>query len=177
MTGKGDRWGRDRIGRSAPAFLSTTALPPLTCTARGQLRRRQLLFAAKPANCGPFVLRPVPDGESAGCVCLQCCSAGFLFACLPFCLTCPLPLSSLLAPSLFSLLCPVHFCFICHLFIAMCARIGQGQQFVLGPAVCVRASSLPATTLSRWQLQHGPAVAARAPGPIDSHLFFFLQSP
>ena len=31
VTGKGDRWGRDRIGRSAPAFLaaSTTALPHL----------------------------------------------------------------------------------------------------------------------------------------------------
>ena len=31
VTGKGDRWGRDSIGRSAPAFLdaSTTALPHL----------------------------------------------------------------------------------------------------------------------------------------------------
>ena len=31
VTGKGDRWGRDRLGRSAPAFLSanTTALPPI----------------------------------------------------------------------------------------------------------------------------------------------------
>ena len=32
VTGKGDRWGRDRLGRSAPAFLaaSTAALPPST---------------------------------------------------------------------------------------------------------------------------------------------------
>jgi len=32
VTGKGDRWGRDSVGRSAPAFLaaSTTALPPST---------------------------------------------------------------------------------------------------------------------------------------------------
>ena len=32
VTGKGDRWGRDSVGRSAPAFMaaSTTALPPLT---------------------------------------------------------------------------------------------------------------------------------------------------
>ena len=31
VTGKGDRWGRDRLGRSEPAFLSanTTALPHL----------------------------------------------------------------------------------------------------------------------------------------------------
>ena len=32
VTGKGDRWGRDTLGRSEPAFLaaSTIALPPPT---------------------------------------------------------------------------------------------------------------------------------------------------
>ena len=49
MTGKGDRWGRNKVGRSEPAFLSasTIALPPSTCTARreaGQLCRRLLFF-------------------------------------------------------------------------------------------------------------------------------------
>ena len=36
-------------------------------------------------------------------------------------------------------------------------------------------NSLHAARLSCWQLQHGPAVAARAPVSFDS--FFFLQSP
>ena len=40
VTGKGIRWGRDSVGRSAPAFLaaSTAALPPtyLHGTARGR---------------------------------------------------------------------------------------------------------------------------------------------
>ena len=60
LTGKGDRWGRDRIGRSAPAFLaaSTTALPPiyLHCTARGwPISSAAVVFAARPANCWLFV--------------------------------------------------------------------------------------------------------------------------
>ena len=28
VTGKGDRWGRDRLGRSAPAFLSANNCTP-----------------------------------------------------------------------------------------------------------------------------------------------------
>ena len=60
VTGKGVRWGRDRLGRSAPAFLSANifALPPPTCTARREAGRHPLaaaVFAARPANCGPFV--------------------------------------------------------------------------------------------------------------------------
>ena len=56
VTGKGGRWGRDRLGRSAPAFLSanTTALPPPTCTARREAGRRwsaAVVFAARLANC------------------------------------------------------------------------------------------------------------------------------
>ena len=48
VTGKGDRWGRDKLGRSEPAFLSasTPALPPPTCTARGQ-RHQRLFFCCK----------------------------------------------------------------------------------------------------------------------------------
>ena len=107
MTGKGDRWGRDRLGRSAPAFLSAniSALPPPPCTARREAGRRwsaAVVFAAPPANWWPSFVssRPEPDGESAGCVCLQCLFSG-LCAC-HLCLPCPLPSS--FAP--FSLLCP-----------------------------------------------------------------------
>ena len=44
VTGKGDRWGRNRVGRSEPAFLSaiTIALPPPTCTARREAGPRRL---------------------------------------------------------------------------------------------------------------------------------------
>ena len=164
MTGKGDRWGRDSVGRFAPAFLSanTFALPPPTCTARreaGQLCGSCCGFAAKPANCWLLVLRPVPGGESAGCVCLQCLFSGLLFA-LPSLPAMPTALIKFLPP--FSLLCPHSFAlFAFHLFLP-CA---PGSFEVLGPAVCKLRE------LSRWQLQHGPAVAARAPGPFDCFSF------
>ena len=177
MTGKGDRWGRDRLGRSAPAFLSAniSALPPPTCTARREAGRHRLwllLFAARPANCGPFVvLRPVPGGESAGCVCLQCLIQQavclFIFACHAHCphqRSCPR--SFCFAPSSSFCFAPVHFTLLClPLFHSMCARI----------TVCL--NSLQAARLSCWQLQHGPAVAARAPVPLLTFNIFFLQSP
>ena len=145
MTGKGDRWGRDRIGWSAPAFLaaSTTALPPPTCTARreaGQLYRRLLFLLRGRPTAGRCVSsRPVPGGEYAGCVRLPC-SAG----CVPARL-CHAHCPSHLAPVLFILLCP--------LFHSMCARI---ISLLFKPTVCKLRE------LSRWQLQHGPAVAALA---------------
>ena len=96
-----------------------------------------------------------------------------LFACLPSLPAMPTALIKFLPP--FILLVPVHFASFASLplFHSMCARITakQGRRYF-----SVRASSLPATKLSRWQLQHGPAVAARAP----VHLLtpsFFLQSP
>ena len=73
MTGKDDRWGRDSVGRSAPAFMaaSITALPPLTCTA-SRHHLWQLLFLLRGWPSAAVVsLRPVPGGESAGCVRLQ----------------------------------------------------------------------------------------------------------
>ena len=143
MTGKGDRWGRDRLGRSAPAFLSanTFALPPLTCTARGRPpTSAAVVIAARPAICGPFVsLRPVPGGEYAGCVCLQCLVQQAVC------------LSTLchVMPTALNVLAPVQCCF------APCSfHVRQDQH-------CT--NSLQAARLSRWQLQHGPAVAARAP--------------
>ena len=93
VTGKGDRWGRDRVGRSAPAFMaaSTTALPPLTCTAgRHRLLQLLILLQGRPTVGRSFVVRPEPGGESAGCVCLQClfcglCLPAAIFACHAHC--------------------------------------------------------------------------------------------
>ena len=124
MTGKGVRWGRDSLGRSEPALMaaSTTVLPPLTCTARGRRHLRQLLFLLRGwPSVAVVSSRPVPGGESAGCVCLQCLFCRLLFACCHFACHAHCP-SHHLPP--FSLLCalPRSFCF--PLFIAMCARIG-----------------------------------------------------
>ena len=98
------------------------------------------------------------------------CSAGGVPA-FTLCLPSPLPSSTFLPP--FKLFCPVHL-LPCALppFIAMCARITVVRaSSLLGPAVCC-ATSLQATKLSRWQLQHGPAVAARAPVHfVDSYPF------
>ena len=101
VTGKGDRWGRDRVGRSEPAFLSvsTIALPPSTCTARreaGQLCRQLLLCCEAGHLLAVCFLRPVPDGESAGCVCLQCLVQQAVCL-LAFAMPCPLP-STFLPP-------------------------------------------------------------------------------
>ena len=117
MTGKGDRWGRDSVGRSAPAFMaaSTTALPPPTCTARREAgrRHRQLCFCCKTGHLLVVFLRPVPGGASAGCDCLQC-QFSRLCACSPFACHahCPqqfAPRSSLLCPVQFIVLCPCSF--------------------------------------------------------------------
>ena len=181
MTGKGDRWGRDRLGRSEPAFMaaSTTALPHLPARREADFIIRQLLFLlrGRPTVGRSFVLRPEPDGESAGCVCLQCLVQQALFACLPFCLPYPLPISSF-APVQFALppssSCHVHsfhFASVCFPCSLPCAPGSvRASSLLLGPAVCQLRE------LSRWQLQHGPAVAARAPVHFVT-IFFFLQSP
>ena len=117
VTGKGVRWGRDRVGRSAPAFMaaSTTALPLLPARREADFIIRQLLFLlrSRPTVGRSFVLRPVPGGESAGCVRLQClfcrlCLPAANFACHAHC-----P-HQVLAPV--QLLCPRSFCFALPLF-------------------------------------------------------------
>ena len=118
MTGKGDRWGRDRIGRSAPAFLSanTIACPPTYLH-----DKRQDSFVAVVVCCkvgqlwAVCSLRPVPGGESAGCVRLQCLFCRLLFAChplpaMPTALIKFLPPFILLSPFIFAVLCPCS----CH---------------------------------------------------------------
>ena len=109
VTGKGDRWGRDRLGRSEPAFLSanTFALPPLTCTVRqeaGQL-------------CGQLLLC-CEAGQLLAVCCEACAGRRVRRLCLPaavlFCRLCacsPLPCHahcpSHLAHVQFVLLCPL----------------------------------------------------------------------
>ena len=114
VTGKGDRWGR--ASREVCARLPGCqhhCTPPiyLHCTTRGRpTSSAAVVFAARPANCWLCVLRPVPGGESAGCVCLQClfcglCACCSLFACHAHC------------PH--QVLAPIHcassisFCFVC----------------------------------------------------------------
>ena len=167
VTGKGDRWGRDRLGRSEPAFLraSTTALPPLTCTARREVQdvvSSCCLLQGRPtvgrlffkACAGRRIRRLCPPAVA--------CSAGCVPAVFTLCLPCPLP-SSVLAPVQVCFAPFYSFCF--PLFIP-CA-----------PGSAITTNSLQAARLSRWQLQHGPAVAARAPVHLLTPLPFFLQSP
>ena len=144
VTGKGDRWGRDSVGRSAPAFMaaSTTALPPLTCTVR----------QGKDDICGCCVLL-LRGQPSAGCVFEACAGRRIRWLCPPAvacsagCFVC-LPLFACHAH------CPHQFL---PPFIALCPLF----------LPCAPGSSLynilQAARLSCWQLQHGPAVAARAP--------------
>ena len=133
MTGKGVRWGRT-VGRSAPAFMaaSTPALPHLPAR-RGT---SQVIGSCCCLLRGRIIAvssRPVPSGGSAGCVCLQCCSAGCVLPAMPTALlisSCPR--SILLAPVHFASFClpPAH---------SMCARIAisrAGDCFQTGPAVC-----------------------------------------
>ena len=122
MTGKGDRWGRDSVGRSAPAFLaaSTTALPPSTCTARREAGQRhlRLLFAARPAICGCLFLEACA-GRRVRRLCPPAvvCSAG----CVPARLRHAIPTALLNSLPPFSVALP--------LFNSMCARIVE-------PSVC-----------------------------------------
>ena len=118
VIGKGDRWGRDRLGRSAPAFLSanTTALPPFTCTAwreAGQL-------------CGSCCFRCEAGQLWAVCFFEACAGRRIRWLCPPavavqqaFCLPAILPamptaLISSCPISSFALFAPVP---------SMCARI------------------------------------------------------
>ena len=164
VTGKGDRWGRDRwVGLSPPSWLPAALHSPHQPALHGERPANIICghcFAARPANCWLFVsLRPVPGRESAGCVCLQQpCSAGFVSACsglfsglcLPVARLCHAHCPQRSSPR------PVHF--VCPLFIPC----------VPGSS-CLQATSLQAARLSRWQQQRGSAVAARAPCYIHPH--------
>ena len=125
--------------------------PPSEWPAPPHSLHQPALHGKRPANfiCWLlFTTRPVPVGSSAGCVCLQRpCSAGFV--CLPtFAMPCLLPMFT-------SPRSVLHFPAPCSL-------------------PCAPGSSCKLQELPCWQLQHGPAVAARAPVLTFT---FFLQSP
>ena len=150
----------------------TFALPLLTCTAR---ERPTLIcsccLCCEAGHLGPFV-RGLSRVESPPAV--FACSVVLRAVCL-------LPLFACHAHCPSRVLAPVHLlCALPRPFLLRLPPVHvhvRQDRRLAGPAVClsVRASSLQATKLSRWQLQHGPAVAARA--PVHLTIFFFLQSP
>ena len=163
VTGKGVRWGRDRLGRSEPALMaaSTTVLPPTYLHGeRPTSSAAAVVFAAKPANCGPFVGCEACAGRRIRWLCcLQLpCSAGFCLPPLPAMPTallnsCPRqvclppsipPCFASFAPFIFVSFAPVHPC-APGSSVRASSLLGpadcQGQQFVRasglsGPAVC-----------------------------------------
>ena len=111
VTGKGDRWGRNREGRSEPAFLSasTIALPPPTCTARreaGQLLAVVFLQGLCRADHLPSVFASSSLVLRALCPPAVACSAGYVCLLLAFAMPTAL---NVLAPALFILFAPCSF--------------------------------------------------------------------
>ena len=155
VTGKGDRWGRDRLGRSAPAFLSTIALPPPTCTVRqGRPTFVAAAFRCETGHLLAVCLRPVPGGESAGCVCLQCLvqQAVCLFT---LCLPCPLP-SSVLAPVQLFCFAPfsvqVLLCLPCSFPCAPGSNVHKNNMFA-------RCKTVPLAAAT-WACSGGPCAGS-----------------
>ena len=140
VTGKGVRWGRDRVGRSAPTFMaaSTTALPPLTCMARGRTSSAAVVLAARPAVGWLFF--EACAGRSVCRLCCLQCLVQRAFVCL-LCLPCPLPSSSS-CPRQHLCPRPFHFCLLAPVH-SMCARIVlcQGQQFASCKTVLLAAAT------------------------------------
>ena len=144
VTGKGDRWGRDIVGRSAPAFLaaSTTALPHLPAL-HGERQANcvcSCCFAARPAICGCLFLEACA-GRRICWLCLPAvpCSAG----CVP---VHPLPAmpTALISsrPCSVVLLCPVQcsFCFApCSFHVRQDRRLLQ--QFASCKTVLLAAAT------------------------------------
>ena len=111
-------------------------------TRRREAGRRHLrpLFAARPANCWPLVLEACAGRRIRRlCPPAVACSAGYVCLLLAFAM--PTALLMFLPPFCSFCLLPVH---------SMCARIDVAPVCKLQELSC-------------WQLQHGPAVAARAP--------------
>ena len=139
-----------------PTQLYSPHLPALHGKRQADILWRLLLFAAKPAIGWLFLqslcrTESPPAVSACSCLVLRAVCLLPLFACHTHCPSQHLPRSSLFCPVLFiCLLAPIPF------------HVRQDRRVVcfsslLGPAVCKRRK------LSRWQLQHGPAVAARAP--------------
>jgi len=137
VTGKGDRWGRDRIGRSAPAFLSASTLHSPHLPARREVQDvvgSCCLLQGRP-TVGRLFLEACARRRVSRLLYLPAVPVQQAFCCLPpfACHAhCPhhkfLPPFSLLSPSSHSIhlllfASPVH----CHV-----------RQDRLGPAVCLQ---------------------------------------
>ena len=113
MTGKGDRWeGDGSVGLSPPSEGQHHRTPSINlhCTARGRPTSSAAVgFLRGRPSAGCCFSRPVPGGESAGCVRLQWHVLQALFACrYTFAMPCPLP-TSVLAPVHFACFAPYSF--------------------------------------------------------------------
>ena len=144
---------------------SITALPPLTCTARGR-QHRQLFVCCAVGQLWAACFCEACAGRRIRWLCppAVACSAGF---CLPasLCLPCPLP-SSVLAPVHFCF-APVHFTFASSAPVPFPCAPGSScrllHQFVVRASSLFQPTCLQAARLPRRQQQRGSAVAARAP--------------
>ena len=140
-----------QVGRSEPAFCvaRTTALPPPTGTARQEAGQLHLLAVV--------LLRCLYQPDRLQLFFKACAGRIVCRPCLP-------------AAALFSRLClPVHLCHPCLLpsssFAPFCFDFPPPPPPPCS-FPCAPGSSQELQGLSCWQLQHGPAVAARA--PVDS---------
>ena len=170
---------------------SITALPPLTCVAKGQpsssaavflLRSRSTVAVCFEACAGRRVRRLCPPAVacSAGfvvaCRCLFC----GLCACCQFCLPSPLPFSSFAPVQV--CFAPLHLlCLLVHCHVrqdrsgpAVC----QGQQFVRasslsGPAVCLQTNKFA----SCWTVLLAAATRACSGGPCTGSILTCFLFP
>ena len=152
-TGKGNRWEGDRQGRSEPAFQVPAPRYSL---------HQLALHGERPANiCGCcFAARPVSAGSSAAVLQGLCRSdrPPAVFAC-----------SGLAQQA-------VCACHLCHAIPT--APVHQPRSVLICPHSPVhfhvrrdprKATVCKLQELSRWQLQRGSAVAARAPCYTTTH--------
>ena len=153
-TGKGDRWEGDRkVGPS----------PPSEWPAPSHSLHQPALHGKRPANFIGWLFCCEACTGRIVCSCFFKACAGRIVCrlCLPAAaLVCRLCVPARLChamPTALIILAPVHFALSTPLFIP-----------------CAPGSSFTLYRLSCWQLQHGPAEAARA--PVFDFSPFFLQS-
>ena len=112
------------------------------------------LLQGRPTVGRSFVLRPVPDGESAGCVCLQrFCSAGCVLPALPSLPAMPTALLKFALPP------SIHCALPLFIHVRQDRHVRASSLF---QPTCLQAARLP-----RRQQQRGSAVAARAPCSVQ----------
>ena len=163
MTGKGDRWGRDRLGRSAPAFLSANmiALPPPTCTARREAGRHlQLLFRCEAGHL-VAVCYEACAGRRVRWLCLPAVPVQQAVCLYILCLPCPLP-SSVLAPVQFVCFAPFSLlCLPCSFHVRQDRHLRLQNQHVCKLRDCPVGSN---NAGQQWRPAH--RVVSNTPLPV-----------